>query len=163
MFIIEIKRWNKHIIVTNKGGDLYTSDKKVVIGNDDDTIFKSKLLGHLVNRNDVLIQNERHASRFAELFAQYPYNKIFELLIFVNPCSFRNEEADFRDNLFVGSVTQAAETIIQAMTHQVKTSNALLTQKELFDFGDIVIQKYGDLNQKRKGLHIQRIKGLRAI
>lgn len=119
-----------------------------------------------------LTQNSRHAVAFADICPKYPFESVYEQLVFTRLDSFETDEAGFVDNVNVSvaecgnySMTHAsgcdARSFVDAIEAECEKLPPIMDQQQLDRLGETLVTTYGDLNQKRSRLHVQRIKNMR--
>ncbi len=119
-----------------------------------------------------LTQNSRHAVAFADICPKYPFESVYEQLVFTRLDSFETDEAGFVDNVNV-SVAECescrtahasgcdARSFVDAIEAECENLPPIMDQQQLDRLGETLVTTYGDLNQKRARLHVQRIKNMR--
>ena len=119
-----------------------------------------------------LTQNSRHAVAFADICPKYPFENVYEQLVFARLDSFETDEAGFVDNVNV-SVAECgnycmvhasgcdARSFVDAIEAECEKLPPIMDQQQLDRLGETLVTTYGDLNQKRRRLHVQRIKNMR--
>lgn len=119
-----------------------------------------------------LTQNSRHAVAFADICPKYPFESVYEQLVFTRLDSFETDEAGFIDNVNV-SVAECesycmahasgcdARSFVDAIEAECEKLPPIMDQQQLDRLGETLVTTYGDLNQKRGRLHVQRIKNMR--
>ena len=119
-----------------------------------------------------LTQNSRHAVAFADICPKYPFESVYEQLVFTRLDSFETDEAGFVDNVNVSvaecgnySMTHASGCDVRSFVDAIETEceklPPIMDQQQLDRLGETLVTTYGDLNQKRGRLHVQRIKNMR--
>jgi|GEM_PF-6957913 len=106
----------------------------------------------------VLAQNSRHTSSFYDVCNLYPFERLYEVTVFVNPIAFTSSETGFVDNIFVGMLRQDENSIIQAMENACSVLEPIVSKTSLAQVAEGLLEQYGDLNQKRSRIHIERIR-----
>ena len=125
-----------------------------------------------VEETAALTQNSRHAVAFADICPKYPFESVYEQLAFTRLDSFETDEAGFVDNVNVSvaecgnySMTHAsgcdARSFVDAIEAECEKLPPIMDQQQLDRLGETLVTTYGDLNQKRGRLHVQRIKNMR--
>lgn len=105
-------------------------------------------------------QCEAHASAFATMYPNIPFERIFELTIFANCDSFESPHADFKNNVLVSTCSDTEAPFIHAIARQ---EQALASKEPLFSLDEAqsmattIRQRYGDINGKKERLHMERI------
>lgn len=111
--------------------------------------------------NQPLVQNARHAVHFCRIpFNPYPDSRVYEITVFVRPRSFSSDAEGFARKVFVGCVPQEEDALVDAVETVCRKGDEIISQSKLDELADNLIDRYGDLNQKRRQLHISRIKNL---
>ena len=119
-----------------------------------------------------LTQNSRHVVAFADICPKYPFESVSEQLVFTRLDSFETDEAGFVDNVNVSvaecgnySMTHASGCDVRSFVDAIETEceklPPIMDQQQLDRLGEALVTTYGDLNQKRGRLHVQRIKNMR--
>lgn len=97
---------------------------------------------------------------------------MYEQLVFTRLDSFETDEAGFVDNVNVSvaecgnySMTHASGCDVRSFVDAIETEceklPPIMDQQQLDRLGEALVTTYGDLNQKRGRLHVQRIKNMR--
>lgn len=119
-----------------------------------------------------LTQNSRHAVAFADICPKYPFEKVYEQLVFTRLDSFTTDESGFVDNInvnvsecesyrFENGSEHENRSFLEAIEVECAKLPPIMDQQQLDRLGETLVTTYGDLNQKRSRLHVQRIKNLR--
>lgn len=153
-FIVETKRWKRQILTDESFGHVYSSIEPA--DNSDPSIIHNDV--SYKECNYVLGQNSRHTSYFYEVCSLYPFERLYELTVFVDPIAFEGTGEDFVDNIFVGMLEQGNNTIIRAMERTCTSLESIVTQAKLIESAEELLKQYGDLNQKRSRIHVERIR-----
>lgn len=148
-FVVEVKRWRHWINVSENGDQIQTSKDK-------------KVTSKRMDASWALDQNSEHAASFNELSGQYPFDSIYELLLFVDPRSFSGPEPAFVNNKYVGCIPNEADSLVSLLSRTAKSECDTLSQEKLDTFAETFLEEYGDLNQVRGRIHTKRIIDLRS-
>ena len=108
----------------------------------------------------MLDQNATHAMAFSDAVKEYPYERVYEVLLFVRPRSFETDAEGFSGNIFVGCASEFTRDLEKAMGAVMRDEQPKMSQEELERFTDERIARYGDLNQMRCAIHVRRIRSL---
>lgn len=109
-------------------------------------------------------QCANHASAFATAFPDVPFDRIFELTVYVEPLSFESECFEVDENAFVcscGSGVNEVTDVIEAIDYKLHDKETLFTQKELYRFSGKIMESYGDPNGRKEYIHLERLEALR--
>ncbi len=108
----------------------------------------------------MLAQNSRHAVAFADRCFKYPFEKVYEQLVFVRLGSFASDECGFVDHVNVSCCGAEDSSFVDALERECTSLPPIMSQEELDRLGENVVLTYGDLNQKRAHLHASKVKKL---
>lgn len=121
--------------------------------------FEEVEIGGAVD-SSALAQNSRHAVAFADVCPRYPFEAVYEQLVFARLRSFEVDEERFVENVNVSQVGPEGPSFVDPIEAECTSLPPLLEQQQLEKLGEQLVNTYGDLNQKRAQLHVQRIKNL---
>lgn len=110
----------------------------------------------------MLDQNAAHAVAFDAAVAEYPYESIYEVLLFVRPDSFESDAEGFSGNIFVGCVPEFTQGLVDAMGVVAQAEKPKMAREELDRLADDLLARYGDLNQMRGDIHVKRIQDIKG-
>ena len=102
-------------------------------------------------------QNSRHAIAFNELIPQFPFERVYEQVVFVEPLSFDSDADEFVDNVNVSCLDETSRFLLPIL-HACSELSSVITQEEVEQLGETLVSQYGDLNQKRSIIHANRIR-----
>lgn len=104
-----------------------------------------------------LEQNSQHALAFADACDAYDFERVFELVLFVNPRSFKTDATCFYDHVLVSALPDKRKALLSAIALATTSHEDVMSQSELDAMADRMINAYGDLNQQRGNLHISHV------
>lgn len=154
-FVIEVKRRYKAIKSNEPFEDIWSKapvwDEKQKVTSDSEAVpWDSK-------ESIALSQNSRHAVAFNELISQFPFERVYEQVVFVDPLSFDSDADEFVDNVNVSCFDEASRFLLPIL-HACSELSSVITQEEIDQLGETLVSQYGDLNQKRSNIHANRIR-----
>ncbi len=153
VYILEVKSCYAHVAVDANGNVLsYAGTKDLVDRN------KSSR-----NRNGDVRQCARHASAFATRYPQIPFERIFEIVVYVDPFSMANERPWMIDNACVATLGCEGESfidVIEDMERSLQGLSPLFSKDELDRFSDCLVGESGDPNGRKEFLHLERLRKL---
>jgi len=155
-FIIETKRWRKRILTDKSFAHVYLAAESTSKPEDMITLNETSY----EDCSYVLGQNSKHTSHFHNVCSQYPFERLYEITVFVDPTAFESIESGFVDNVFVGMLDQKKNSIISVMEDTCASLAPILSDTELTQIADRLLEQFGDLNQRRSRIHVERIKRL---
>lgn len=169
-FVLEVKhRWKHVVAFNNDPAKIYSvacedmpKDLEYPTTSSCPQRDSLKKMG-FTNEDDFAIdQNETHTLAFTDTCKLYPYEKIYEQTIFVNPLSFRTDSKKFHNNINVSCVDNDEPDFLEPIYDVLNNLPDMQTQEEIEKYAEDFLQKYGDLNQERGFIHKQRLKNKRA-
>lgn len=163
-FVIEVKRRRKHVFTSRpfemiwssnsceKMPDQFSSNEGNAKPTDDDCADESFALD----------QNSSHAVEFDSTCDAFPFERIYEQVVYVGTRSFHTDCAEFVDNVNVSylSADNSDLDFADIIENECERLEDTLDQERLDELGESLVASYGDLNQMRAQLHVQRIKDL---
>ena len=154
-FVIEVKRRYKAIKSNVPFEDIWSKtpiwDEKEKVTSDSEAVpWDSK-------ESIALSQNSRHAIAFNELIPQFPFERVYEQVVFVEPLSFDSDADEFVDNVNVSCLDETSRFLLPIL-HACSELSSVITQEEVDQLGETLVSQYGDLNQKRSIIHANRIR-----
>lgn len=156
VYILEVKSCYGHVAVDANGNVLsYAGTKDFVDRN------KSPR-----NRNGDVRQCARHASAFATRYPQIPFERIFEIVVYVDPFSMANERPWMIDNACVATLGCKGESFIDVIEDTERSMQKLpplFSKDELDRFSDCLVRESGDLNGRKEFLHLERLQKLTSM
>lgn len=160
-FVIEVKR-RTYDITANAPFECINSHEEV-----DETCR-----GAYVPRSDdvlsaqdtaALSQNSKHALAFSETCYTYPYDRTYEQVVFRGVHKFGSDTQDFVDNVNVSaSLKENPSLFIESIKGTYEQLDDFISQAQLNCEADELLERYGDLEQKKFVVHVNRIKNLRS-
>lgn len=147
-FVVEIKNWRASVFVEKETGKIYSS-KQWTQGRQ--CIQRGKTTYHEVE--DTLDQNSNHASWFYEICKAYPFERVYEVTLFLNTRSFESTFEGFDNNIFAGEISASSLGSLKIMENECRNLENLLSEQELYELSQDLLNRYGDLNQKRSTVH----------
>lgn len=157
-FVIEVKRRFKRIRSDAPFEDIWS--KSPARDDGKETARNLKEEGWDITENRALSQNSRHAVAFDDLVPQFPFDRVFEQVVFVGPQSFESNSNEFVGNVNVSCLDGDSRFLLPIMSACSKLS-PIATQSAIDELGETLATRYGDLNQKRSIIHANRVKQFR--
>lgn len=158
--VIETKRHSAHIVVpielhgveifSTRSGDMIEAFRKQYGPWTSQTLEE---LGLETKESIALSQSEYHASLFSDVCPEYPYEEVFEQIVYARPKSFFNPINGFTDNLNISCANYDTQPCIEAIEGLCEMLPEAISQDKLDELGERILNQYGDLNQKRGLLH----------
>lgn len=145
VFVVEVKR---------RYADIYAAEpyEELLIGRRDADGNES------LNRSvDELSQNSRHAVEFSKACPTYDFDRVYELLLLVGTRSFTSGGSSFVDNVYIGGLAGGGAQLLDAMLEACSSEHETLSDDELKTLGDNLVNRYGDLRQKLRAMHVRWI------
>lgn len=160
-FVLEVKHRSGRILAPSPFCQIWSTDSSDLI----DAYFNNECgcsLREAGFRDESLAlrQNATHAEVFASDCEVYPFERVYEQVVFFKPRSFSAESETFINNANVSCCEHGADRFVGVIEGECAKLDDLLTQEELDDLGESLLRQYGDLNQKRGLLHVERIRAL---
>lgn len=148
--VVEVKHWTTDVFVSFKTGDIFATkaldsgrgNRKPIERNGRQYYFRGSL-----------DQNSAHAEAFDAVCEDYPFDRVFEATIF-NDC--RQFESDFRgfdNNVYAGAFDSNRQGLVKAFGAARENLDPLLTEDRLSKLAESLLERFGDLNQKRGPIH----------
>ena len=157
-FVVEVKNWRTDVYVDLDSGDIFTTSKRNSLDGSfmfhDETYYLSRLS---------LDQNSNHASWFYDNFKGYPFDRIFEMTLFFNPKSFEATSKYFLNNRFACSVNNENSEALRVMVEASSNLNKIFDKEHVDQMADKILNKFGDLNQKRARIHKNKVERLNRL
>lgn len=158
-FVIESKRRRKHVIAPAPFEDIWsTYDGKLMDACNAGAIEASFKDAGFDDESFALNQNSKHAVAFDEVCQEYPFDRIYEQVVYVDVNSFTTDCREFVDNVNVSWVGQGATEFVDVIEKECSKLDEIVGQSDLDNIGELLVQSYGDLNQKRSQLHAERLR-----
>lgn len=155
VFVIEIKRRYKDIRANAPFKRIpskslpYGSPKNATDEPASEDVWDSE-------ETSALYQNSRHALAVNDVIDLFPFDRIYEQVVFVEPHSFESDCFEFIDNVNVSCLTD--ELLFMAPIEKVcRELDPIAIQEQIDELGEKLVSTYGDINQKRAMIHIHRI------
>lgn len=160
-FVLEVKRRHKRIVAPGNFEEIWsTIDDSLVDSLIDGSLGCLPEMTDFTDESFALVQNSRHAVAFDEACDDYPFECIYEQVVFVGTKSFYADSIDFIDNINVASLGRGELTFSEIIEKKCTNADEIISQQKLDKLGESLVSTYGDLNQKRGQLHAQRIKNI---
>ena len=104
-----------------------------------------------------LHQNSNHALAVNNVIDLFPFERVYEQVVFVEPHFFQSDCSEFIDNVNVSCLTDEAlfVTPIEKVCGEL---TPIASQEQIDQLGEQLVSTYGDINQKRAMIHIHRIR-----
>ncbi len=154
-FVVEVKNWKTDVYVDIDSGDIYTTSCR---NSTADTIVLNNVVYCLSRLS--LDQNSNHTSWFYENFKGYPFERIYEVTLFLSPKSFESSSNTFVNNRFAGAVGDEYNDVLKVMMDASLNLNNIFTEDNVNDMADRILSKFGDLNQQRARIHKSKVEKL---
>lgn len=140
-FVVEVKSWHSEISAASPF-----------------EAVEVKRAGEAERTDAPLYQNSQHALAFDDCCDAYPFERIYELTVFVNPVSFESDGAEFADNVLVSALPDCSGTLLAAMEEVVQGEENLMTQGDLEDLAHSLHDRYCDRYQMLGVIHTHRVR-----
>lgn len=152
VYVIEVKSRRAHVRV-DAGGHVSSRLQK----------------GDIVSERSLdadVRQCANHANAFATAFPDIPFERIFELTVYVEPLSFASDCLQVADNAYACSCRAGADSFadaIEAIDYRLCDQAPLFTQQELYGLSGHIMKTYGDPNGRKEYIHLERLETLRYL
>ncbi len=161
-FVIESKRRRKDIVAPDQFEEIWsTTNSRLMESYNEGTMECSLRDAGFEDESFALRQNSKHAVEFDEVCQKYPYERIYEQVVYVGTDSFSADYREFIDNVNVSWVGRGRAEFADIIESECGQLDEIVSQRDLDTLGESLIQQYGDLNQKRGQLHTERLKSIR--
>lgn len=155
VFVIEVKRRYKDI-EANEPFRRIRSKRPLYGSVDNETDLSDAEEAWDSEETSALHQNSRHALAVNDVIDLFPFERVYEQVVFVEPHSFQSDCLEFIDNVNVSCLTD--EPLFVAPIEKVCSElEPIATQEQIDQLGEELVSAYGDINQKRAMIHIHRI------
>lgn len=152
-FVVEVKHWKSCVYVDAETGKIYASNQDM-----DGLGLPFYVQGKTYyETSTTLDQNSNHASYFYDICKRYPFEKIFEVTLFVDPKSFQSNFTGFVDNIYAGCLGSDCLDSISLMAEVCEALPSIMSTEELNALADNLLNRYGDLNQRRSKMHVKAL------
>ncbi len=151
-FVFEVKNWRSCVYVDVQKRLIYSSKQPKTPVK---TIEHGNITYYLTSTS--LNQNSDHASWFYDNFKAYPFDRIYELTLFVNPKSFHSTCKTFEDNILAGEIGSGNLKCIHTIEEEIAKLSPLFPQSKVDKMAETLLTKYGDLNQRLAKMHSNRL------
>lgn len=98
-----------------------------------------------------------HAFHFHRCVGRYPFDAVFEVMLYVDPIRFDVSDGEFRDNLLVASVEQGAIRAFGVIERQDRLLDDVMDQGKLDRLAQEVLERYGDRDLRKRQMHAMRL------
>ncbi len=149
--VVEVKHWATNVFVDFKTGDIFATraaksgtGKRKPIEKDGKRYFF----------RGTLDQNSTHAEAFDAVCPDYPFDRIFEATVFSGCHKFKSSFKGFDDNVYAGAFDAERRGLIEAFGSVRKNLDPRLSQDRLAELAESLLERFGDLNQKRGPIHM---------
>ena len=163
-FVIEVKRRRKHIFTSRPFEMIWSSNSCEEMPDQFSSNESNARLtdGDFADESFALNQNSSHAVEFDSTCYAFPFERIYEQGVYVGTRSFHTDCTEFVDNVNVSYLSAYVSNpdFADIIEDECGRLEDMLDQERLNDLGESLVASYGDLNQMRAQLHVQRIKDL---
>lgn len=105
-----------------------------------------------------LTQNSKHACDFFDACDALPFERIYEQVVFYEPKSFSTDSPKFIDNVNVSCmVTNNQDDFVSAIRNELEGLDEIIDKNRLTIIGESLLDKFGDITQKRFQVHHRRL------
>lgn len=154
-FVIEVKRRYKDIKVNAPYREILSKEPTVWDEGSEVDISDAEIVWD-TKETAALTQNSYHALAVNDVIGLFPFERIYEQVVFVEPYSFVCNSSEFVDNVNVSAIT-TKPLFIRPIEKACRELEPIATQEQIDQLGEELVSTYGDINQKRAMIHIHRI------
>lgn len=159
-FVIEVKRRGRHIVAPAPFEEIWSTASKdladdLMAGRMEDSAKDARLR----DESKALRQNSQHAVAFSDTCSTYPFERVYEQVVYVGMDSFGTDCRRFDDNVNVSSLGGDSD-FAAIIGDECRNLGELVDQDALARLGESLLASYGDLNQKRGQIHVRRLQGI---
>ncbi len=160
IFVLEIKRHNRHIIIPDTSSyiSIYSSKKPNVsieylstLPQIDKSQFRK--LGISNRESESIKQNEFHADSLKELCPMFDSKDIFRQIIYVKPKSFTSHIHGFIEGVCVDYAYYDEPHFLKTIETQCSKMSTKYSQQQIDDIAEKIIAPNCDLDHQRETLH----------
>lgn len=159
-FVIEVKtRSNDHVVANAPFETIYSSaDSKKLPFDETSESFEEDWV---TSCTSALSQNSQHAVSFDRECKLYPFEAVYEQVVFANVPAFSCDCQSFIENVNVSaSLRSNPSMFIEVIKNEYSKLEDRVDDCQVREEAKRLITSYGDLNQKRAEVHRNRIKNL---
>ncbi len=160
-FVIESKRRRRRIVAPGRFEEIWsTNDGELVAAYNIGAMEGTFEEAGFDDESFALNQNSTHAVAFDEACQEYPFERVFEQVVYVGTDSFTTDCREFVDNVNVSWVGHGAAEFADIIEDECEKLDEFISQSDMDALGESMVQTYGDLNQKRGQLHAERLRNI---
>lgn len=160
-FVIESKRRRRRIVAPGRFEEIWsTNDGELVAAYNIGAMEGTFEEAGFDDESFALNQNSTHAVAFDEACREYPFERVFEQVVYVGTDSFTTDCREFVDNVNVSWVGHGAAEFADIIEDECEKLDEFISQSDMDALGESMVQTYGDLNQKRGQLHAERLRNI---
>ena len=160
-FVIESKRRRKRVVAPGPFEEIWsTNDGELVDAYNTGTMKDTFEEAGFDDESFALNQNSKHALAFDEACPTYPFERIYEQVVYVGTDSFTADRREFVDNVNVSWIGRGTSEFADIIEGECGQLGEIASQSDIGTLGESLVQMYGDLNQKRGQLHAQRLRNI---
>ena len=97
------------------------------------------------------------AFHFHRCAGRYPFDAVFEVMLYVDPIRFDVDDGEFHDNLLVASVEQGTMRAFGVIERQDRLLDDVMDQGRLDHLAREVLERYGDRDLRKRQMHAMRL------
>lgn len=133
--VVEVKRHTHHVRASN---DFHSIRERT-----DDGQFRSA--------KEVLEQVDNCVGAFAERQQLYPENRIFKLIVFVDPHSFKCASTRFRADTLISYLDDEGEHFCTAVRELASGFDAIASPSDIQKLADSMLERFGNTAESKSG------------
>ncbi|MBQ9002854.1 MAG: NERD domain-containing protein [Eggerthellaceae bacterium] len=163
-FVIEVKRRRKRVLAPAPFEEIWsTTDGSLVDAYARGVLDCASSEAGFTDESFALNQNSRHAIALSEVCKDYPFERIYEQVVYVGTDSFSTDCKGFVDNVNVSKLGRSVADFAGIIEAECARLDSIVSQSRIDDLGEELVETYGDLNQKRGQLHAERIRKMNRV
>ena len=161
-FVIEVKRRRKRIVAPGPFEEIWSTNDGSLVD-----AYARGMLGcdlsevGFTDESFALNQNSRHAVALSEVCGDYPFERVYEQVVYVGTDSFSTDCREFVDNVNVSKLGRGVADFADIIEAECFRLDDIAPQQRIDDLSERLVETYGDLNQKRGQLHAERIRKMK--
>lgn len=160
-FVIEAKRRRKRVVAPGQFNEIWsTSSGELIQAYTDGNMKGSFKDAGFDDESFALKQNSKHAVAFDDACPTYPFERIYEQVVYVGTDSFTADCHKFVDNVNVSWIGRGTAKFVNIIENECRKLDNIASQNDIDTLGESLVKTYGDLNQKRGQLHAERLRNL---
>ena len=97
----------------------------------------------------------------SEVCGDYPFERVYEQVVYVGTDSFSTDCREFVDNVNVSKLGRGVADFADIIEAECFRLDDIAPQQRIDDLSERLVETYGDLNQKRGQLHAERIRKMK--